>query len=543
MPTLTWIGKDKVKNHHFEVPYRVLEHRYGYRAENVQDKSFTGSGNMIIHGDNLEALKALLPYYEGRVKCIYIDPPYNTGNEGWVYNDNVNHPKIQKWLGEVVGKQDDDFTRHDKWLCMMYPRLSLLQRLLKEDGVIFISIDDNEQANLKLICDEIFGANNYVGHITWFKKRKGSFLSKKLVSLTEYVICYTNSQETHLYGGTPDNNESQPIVKRTNAKKVLHIKGGIVKTKLKDGVYPVGIYGEGTSASKLLTDVIVQDNIVVNDFDIEAPFTWSQKMFDEEVEKGTEILINTISFQIRVIRRNNSSYKAMPSFLDGRECGATNEDAYEMLKKIFEEERVFDFSKPVNLIATLIDAATHFDKNAIILDSFAGSGSTAHAVMNLNKKDVGSRKFILVEMEDYADTITAERVRRVMNGYADTVGTGGRFDFYELGETIFNADGTLNIAVGEDRIREYVYYTASKQHLSRKRDNKNRYLLDTWNGTGYYLYYEPNQETAFTYDKLSIIGEKAERYIVYADTCTIDNDYLTEKNIIFRKIPRDIQKF
>ena len=151
--------------------------------------------------------------------------------------------------------------------------------------------------------------------------------------------------------------------------------------------------------------------------------------------------------------------------------------------------------------------------------------------------------FILIEMMDYADSITAERVRRVMNGYADTEGTGGSFDFYELGETLFNADGTLNETVGEDRIREYVFYTETKQHLSRKREDRNRYLLDTWNGVGYYLYYEPNQETAFTYDRLSIIGEKAERYIVYADTCTIDKDYLTEKNVIFRKIPRDIQKF
>lgn len=539
MPTLSWIGKEKVVNHHLEVPYKVLQHKYTFKA----DPNDTPNGNMIIHGDNLEALKALLPEYEGKVKCIYIDPPYNTGNEGWVYNDNVNHPKIQKWLGEVVGKQEEDFTRHDKWLCMMYPRLRLLQRLLSEDGAIFISIDDNEQANLKLMCDEIFGANHYVGHITWFKKRKGSFLSKKLVSLTEYIVCYTKSQDISLFGGIPNNNESQPIVKRTNGKKVLHVRGGIVKTKLNDGVYPIGIYGEGTSSSKLLTEAIVEGGTIINDFDIEAPFTWSQRMFDEEVANGTEILINTISFQIRVVRRNNSSFKAMPSFLDGRELGATNEDAYEMLKTIFGEERMFDFSKPVNLITSLIDASTHFDNNAIVLDSFAGSGTTAHAVLNLNKKDGGNRRFILVEMEDYADTITAERVKKVMNGYADTEGTGGSFDFYELGDTLFNADGTLNEAVGEDRIREYVYYTETKQHLSRKREKSNPYLLDTWNGVGYYFYYEQGRETTLTYDKLSIIKEKAERYIVYADTCTLDKDYMNEKSIIFKKIPRDIQKF
>ena len=154
MPTLEWIGKDKVVNHHLEVPYRVLEEQYTYNAGT--------SENMIICGDNLEALKALLPRYEGKVKCIYIDPPYNTGEEGWVYNDNVNDPQIRKWLGEVVGKEGEDLSRYDKWLCMMHPRLKLLQRLLADNGVIFINIGEDEHANLKLVCDEIFGARNYV---------------------------------------------------------------------------------------------------------------------------------------------------------------------------------------------------------------------------------------------------------------------------------------------------------------------------------------------------------------------------------------------
>ena len=161
MPTLEWIGKDKVINHHHEVPFRVLERTYSYDESGRHDDD-NDSENMIIHGDNLEALKALLPRYEGQIKCIYIDPPYNTGNEGWVYNDNVNDPKIRKWLGEVVGKEGEDLTRHDKWLCMMYPRLRLLHKLLSSDGAIFISIDDNEQEYLKAICNEIFGTSNHV---------------------------------------------------------------------------------------------------------------------------------------------------------------------------------------------------------------------------------------------------------------------------------------------------------------------------------------------------------------------------------------------
>ena len=163
MPTLNWMGKEKVVNHHRDVPYRILAR---IPEKGVLDSRGSDCGNMIIHGDNLEALKSLLPEYEGKVDCIYIDPPYNTGNEGWVYNDNVNDPRIKKWLGQVVGKEGEDFSRHDKWLCMMYPRLQLLRKLLAPTGAIFISIDDNEYANLKIMCDEIFGAPCFAADIS-----------------------------------------------------------------------------------------------------------------------------------------------------------------------------------------------------------------------------------------------------------------------------------------------------------------------------------------------------------------------------------------
>lgn len=189
MPTLEWIGKSKVINHHQEVPFRVLERKYSF-DENGQHSEDNGSENMIIRGDNLEALKALLPRYEGRVKCIYIDPPYNTGNEGWVYNDNVNDPKIKKWLGEVVGKEGEDLTRHDKWLCMMYPRLKLLQKLLADDGAIFISIDTNELYNLKSICDEIFGANCFVEDISWQRTYSMRNDVKGIAAEVEHILAY-----------------------------------------------------------------------------------------------------------------------------------------------------------------------------------------------------------------------------------------------------------------------------------------------------------------------------------------------------------------
>lgn len=188
MPTLEWIGKEKVINHDKEVPFRILEPKYTYDSEGKHEGVAT-SENMIIHGDNLLALKSLLPKYRGKIKCIYIDPPYNTGKEGWIYNDNVNDPQIKKWLGEVVGKEGDDLSRHDKWLCMMYPRLKIMNELLSEDGIIFISIDDNEQANLKLICDEIFGARNLFGQLIW--KSDGNFDNQAKVKVChEYIVSY-----------------------------------------------------------------------------------------------------------------------------------------------------------------------------------------------------------------------------------------------------------------------------------------------------------------------------------------------------------------
>ena len=187
MPTLNWIGKDKVVNHAAAVPFHVLEHVYNFGGS---------SENKIIHGDNLLALKSLLPEYEGRIKCIYIDPPYNTGNEGWIYNDKVNSPQIKKWLGEVVGKEGEDLSRHDKWLCMMYPRLKLLKKLLADDGAIFISIDDNEQANLKLICDEIFGAQNFVANIAVINNLKGRSDDKFIATAHENLLIYRKENFT-----------------------------------------------------------------------------------------------------------------------------------------------------------------------------------------------------------------------------------------------------------------------------------------------------------------------------------------------------------
>ena len=205
MPNLSWLGKDKVVTYHQKVAYHFLDKKF----------SVGNSDNAIIHGDNLIALKSLLPRYENKIKCIYIDPPYNTGNENWIYNDNVSDPRLQKWLGQVVGKEGEDLTRHDKWLCMMYPRLRLLQKLLADDGAIFISIDDNEQANLKLICDEIFGAWNFRNILAVRRYDKNinlQFVDKGLTSLNvglEYILIYAKNNQFKMNAVYKKSNEER----------------------------------------------------------------------------------------------------------------------------------------------------------------------------------------------------------------------------------------------------------------------------------------------------------------------------------------------
>lgn len=544
MPTLTWIGKDKVVNHHHDVPYRVLEHKYGFRAEDDGDRTPTESGNKIIHGDNLEALKSLLPEYEGRVKCIYIDPPYNTGNEKWVYNDNVNDPKIKKWLGEVVGKQGEDLSRHDKWLCMMYPRLKLLHKLLAEDGAVFISIDDNELANLKLLCDEIFGVNNFIGQWHWFKSATPPNLSYKIKKNIEYVLCYEKQKSNTKYRGIQKVSSSDdPMTKPQNSSKILKFPAGSIHVKGDDRTIPAGIYGTAKFPNKLLNDLIVTNGINANEVEFENKFIWLQEKLENELAQNT--VINCSNRLVLSYKKQEYDPEVPPNLIDSEVGVNTTEEAGKVLSSIFDGQNVFDYPKDVSLIEYIINFLCSPDD--IILDSFAGSGTTAHAVLNLNKKDGGNRKFILVEMEDYAEDITAERVRRVMQGYGEgknaVVGTGGAFDYYELGERMFDDEKNLNENIGEEQIREYIYYTETKQHLERARTEASKYLLDTYNATGYYFYYERDRLTTLGVDTLHIVTERAEQYVIYADVCTLSKEDMAAKNIVFKKIPRDIKRF
>ena len=524
MPTLEWIGKDKVINHHQEVPFRVLERKYSF-DESGQHEEDNGSENMIIRGDNLEALKALLPRYEGRVKCIYIDPPYNTGNEGWVYNDNVNDPKIKKWLGEVVGKEGEDLTRHDKWLCMMYPRLKLLQKLLADDGFIFVSIDVFEYANLKCIMDEVFGISNFRNCIAvrrGIKNVQAQFDEVQALSLGhEYIYLYSKTPQAKL----PKLSKAFEIEKagkwdtfwRGTDRPTMRYE--IFGNKPDSGQWR---WEEGRANKAIRNyELYVSEyssSISIDDYFIEHLMATNEKLdFVRKNENGT------IQYYVPPQTGKLLSDNWMDILLSGSYAG-------------------FDTEKNVLLLERIVDWLT--SENEVVLDSFAGSGTTAHAVLNMNKTDGGKRKFILVEMMDYADSITAERVKRVIHGYGEgkkaVEGTGGSFGFYELGEPLLIGD-CLNEAVGTEKIREYIWFTETKRPYAPPRGG-NPYYLGQNNHTGYYFYYEPERMTVLDYAFLSTITEKTDGAVIYADRCAISQDKLVEMEIMFKKIPRDISR-
>ena len=580
MPTLNWIGKEKVINHHQDVPYRVLEHKYtfsnGVQSAPSPTERARGevSGNLILHGDNLEALKSLLPKYESKVKCIYIDPPYNTGNEGWAYNDNVNDPKIRKWLDTTLKAKEngkdapigiDDLARHDKWLCMMYPRLKLLHKLLADDGAIFISIDDNEQANLKLVCDEIFGLGNFINNIIWQKKFSPQNDARYFSDNHDFIVVFAKNKTNWSRNLLTRNIEQNSRYKNldNDIRGVWTSSDFTVKTYSKDYDYPIT-----TPSGKVINPT-------------EGRCWMTSKARYNEFLADNRIWFGKNGDNVPRIKKflNEVNDGNVPVTIWLHQEVGHNQSARQELKKMFNEKQFpFDTPKPTGLIEKIIQIATN--KGDIILDSFAGSGTTAHAVLNQNQLDGGSRKFIMVEMEDYAETITAERVKRVINGYSDKEGTGGGFDYYELGKPLFVGDNNefLNEEVETEKIREYVWYSEtrssydlrmtiddfgltnddvrltndesntnndSEEIVNRKSEivNQNKYFLGLKEETAYYFIYEKESQTTLDFDTLSTITTKAGQYLVYADNCLLPKDFMMKQNIIFKKIPRDVTRF
>jgi adenine-specific DNA-methyltransferase len=497
MPTLNWIGKEAVVKHHKDVPYRLLEPVQNLSCGEQE------SGNLIVQGDNLHALKALLPRYAGKIKCIYIDPPYNTGNEGWIYNDNVNSAEIKNWLGEVVGKDDETLDRHDRWLCMMYPRLFLLNQFLKDDGVVFVSIDDNEVSNLRLLMDEIFGNRNYVSTIANVNNPKGRSDDSFFAGAHEYIVCY-KKKNTKLSGFEPEEKITKrynKLDKEGNKYREIDLRKTGDQDERKDRenmFYPFYYCKE-------------EDDLIVGSVNNEAPIGYFEilPMKSKTVEGrwrwAKDNAKENISFLIARYMPNKKQWGVFEKdYLHLRGLvkptsswtfkDVNSERGTELfIKDLGFSKEEFPNPKPLGTIERLIMLATRDDKNSIIMDSFGGSGTTGHAVLKRNSVDKGNRKFILVEMnDDVAKNVTSARVSKVINGYIDrkgneVAGLKSGFQFCKLSDQpLFTSTGQIREDVTFSQLAEFVWFAETGIGYTGNADSV---LLGNFEGRAIYLLY------------------------------------------------------
>jgi len=524
MAILNFKGKAFVQNYHLQVKY----HQLIPRKNKSLTKKVSLHDNLIIHGDNLKALKSLLPTYAGKIKCIYIDPPYNTGNEKWVYNDNVNSPMMQEWLGKVVDKED--LTRHDKWLCMMVPRLKLLREFLTEDGAIFVSIDDIEASKLRLLMDEIFGEERFIGQFVWKSRQNKDNRNVTRVSVDhEYVICYgkeLRGDERNIgQFSNPDNDPrgdwtSGNMVGLATQKARPNLHYDLVNSNT--GItYPKPKLGWRYDRARM-QKLIDEDRIIWPPEEGGRP---RQKVFLSE------------------FRRKFTGFSSIVGKNIFTRDGTAEIDA------IFGE-RKFDFPKPSSLIRKFVVQST--ERDSIVLDSFAGSGPTAQAVLQQNCDDGGKRRFILIECEDYANDITAERVRRVIKGVPKAKdenlkkGLGGSFSYFDLGppiemEAILSGDNFPSYA----DLARYVFYTATGEEFDPDAVKEKKNFIGESAQYLVYLFYKPDIEylkaTALTLDKAKALGTyKKKRRLVFAPTKYLDQEHLDELRIEFAQLPFEI---
>ncbi len=382
--------------------------------------------NIIIEGDNYHSLSALNYTHAGKIDVIYIDPPYNTGNKDFKYNDRF--------------VDSEDSYRHSKWLSFMQKRLELSKNLLANDGIIFISIDDNELSHLKILCDEIFGESNFVQIFIWHKKTQPSFLSKTVANVTEYIVCYKKNQQVRLKGGLTDADKAVELLNISNGvcERTLPASNVIIKNEKYSGSIKAGEYGNGELKNTILSDVLVKNGKPSADITIKGRFKWSQEKINEEVEQGATIYIKSTTTMRPTLKRGNKVQNIKPpisllsKYLNDI---PTNTDASNELKAMFNGVSPMDFPKPSGLIKYLVEAKTFDKKDACILDFFAGSGTTGQAVLELNKADGGNRQFIICTNNEskIAESITYPRICKVIDGYKNTEGIPANVRYFKTG--------------------------------------------------------------------------------------------------------------
>ncbi len=553
MPTLNWIGKEAVVNHHRRVPYRLLH------CDKSKSAGEADSGNLLVQGDNLEALKALLPYYAGKVKCIYIDPPYNTGNENWIYNDNVNSPQMKKWLGQVVGKEAEDLTRHDKWLCMMYPRLALLREFLSEDGAIFVSIDDNEVQNLRAMMDEVFGRQNFVATVIWQKMDSPKNTAIHLSEDHDYIVLY--AKRASAWHPFPVPRSEKMIARYKNPDND-----------------PRGVW--------LLSDLAARNFYAAGRYPIETPsgkviegppagsyWRVSRERFDE-LNSDNRIWWGKSGANRPGMKRFLSEVRAgvVPQTLwPWSEVGSTRHAKQELSGVMAggASTDLFITPKPTKLIERVMQIAS--DSTSLILDSFAGSGTTGHAVLQMNKADGGRRRFICIEMDEgIARDVTAQRLRKVVEGYVnakgqDVEGLGGGFRYCTLGKPLFDEYGSIDPEVKFADLAAHVFFSETGSPLPKRpragsvsdgfggssvahASGSYSPLLGVYEGRAIYLLFngilgdrKPAGGNVLTGAVLESLPAHEGPKVIYGEACRLGENRLRQANVIFKQVPWEVR--
>lgn len=560
MASLNFKGKSAVWNHHLSVPYHTLE--------KIESNSLDGenaSENLLIEWDNLLALKALLPKYQGHVKCVYIDPPYNTGKEGWAYNDNVSNPIIKEWLGKVIDKED--MTRHDKWLCMMTPRLKLLRELLAEDGVIFISIDENEVNNLRSLCDDIFREGDFLGTVVVQTATDNN--PTQIVMEHEYVLIYSKNKSSQAYWKNMSHGWLLINEKYAELKEEFGVDIEKIQKLLRKWIR------ENENALKRVTHYSYVDEQGVYypdnpsntrpgwyDYSIIHPTTWKpcrmppngwrfpeetykDLLKDNDIEFGDDesITPKPKSRLNDVTDRFRSLY-----YEDGR--WSTNE-----LTELFWGVKVFDNPKSKHMLKYFFGFIPN-SENGIFLDSFAGSGTTAQAIMELNQEDGGNRKFILVQLPetltekaqarlawyDFIHEITRDRIKKVVEKYGLDVG----FTYYNLGPSIeWRKILEWESLPSWESFAKYVHFLATGKPIDDIVSPDATWEICTEDrNTGVYLIYadtiEELRNLAITRDWLEGVKSTEGKKIVYAPACFLDKEVLDDNHISFVQVPYNL---
>jgi len=531
MPSLQFKGRVFVENFHLGAPFHALT---PVRSKGLSRKASLRD-NLIVEGDNLLALKALLPTYHGKVKCVAIDPPYNTGNEGWAYNDRVNSPMMKEWFSKVVDR--DDLTRHDKWCCMMLPRLKLLRELLRDDGAIFVSIDDNEVHRLRCLMDEVFGEENFVATVIWEKVYSPKSSAKYFSENHDFIVVYARAKEQFKRALLPRTEEADARYGNPDDDPRGRWKPGDLSAR--------NPYSQGTYAIRCPGGRVIKGPPPGRYWVHSEDSFW--KLHDDN-----RIWWGADRNQVPAVKRFLSEVKQglVPETIwTYKEVGHT-QDARKTLLQLFPND-LPDFTtiKPVELLKRIVRLAT--DKDSTVLDSFAGSGATAHAVLALNKDDGGDRRFILIECEDYVDSITAERVRRVIKGVPSAkdetlkAGLGGGFSYFKLGAPL-RRESLLEPAKlpSYEKLAAYVFFTATGEEFEPDKVRRDRWFIGRSRVHDVFLLYTDDVEELKNLALTRRIAETLPRgerpKLVFAPTKYLGQEMLHRYGVTFQQLPFEI---